>query len=95
VIRMAISAALAWSDLEPAGIVVDLVGLAYTGGDALTSWHTLLPDEAVRESVFRAAYLCSGKNAQHVKTLLAEEGAPADRFAVFHDESDALAFVVS
>jgi hypothetical protein len=29
------------------------------------------------------------------KGLTAEEGAPADRFAVFHDESDALAFVVS
>lgn len=69
---MAIRAALAWdSNRTTSGLIADLKGLEYRGGDRLLSWRH---DKTVRECVGdRVCIVASRGNHPHIKSLLEDE----------------------
>lgn len=96
VLRMAVSAALAWEHLPPVGLLIDLGNLRYFGGDTLLlAWDSLLEahDDASRSAQCRLAFLCSPENRQRVQSLI-DEAADERSVRTFLNEGEAMDFVL-
>lgn len=92
ILRMGIAAALTWKHPTPAGLVIDVAGVGYFGGDTLVSWHSLLTLDNTDRLGFRVAFVCSVENLSAISSLLDECGD--DWMEAFLLEDEALAFIL-
>lgn len=88
-LRMCIAAALAWEDVAPTAVLLDLTAVTVVKPAFLTTWFDLAP-----VSEIRVAILCAVSKVDEVTRLVGDLGSIAAMAAVFdsRDEAGQFAF---